>query len=371
MFNQIGYLINALLEVITLHLYAKTLFIQKRSKYAQYVSLILFSVSIYFLADIPSSWLYTVIFILFSFSYISIIYQLKWYVSMLHVIILLSSKTMIAIIVWKSINQFYLCEWGTRIVTLTDLLYTLLKQILYFLTIVMITHILQSRHQKEEQLKFLYQKEVDNARYYRTLAEQTENHRRLIHDMRNHLATINTLNENNETEKIRDYIKSLHDFGKLNTSVQRSDNHLLNAILCRFSGQCENMQIAFYTDIRNHTLDFLSDPDMTILIGNLLDNAVYAANTAPNASIELTIFKKENAPISVLSMINSCSQAPVINSRGSFISLKSNSMLHGIGLKNVQTIVKKYNGIMKTNYNSEDKTFHTIVTLQNPQMQSE
>lgn len=69
-------------------------------------------------------------------------------------------------------------------------------------------------------MQLLCQKESDMAEYYRALVQQDENQRVLIHDIRRHLASIDTLAAAKETDKIHAYIQQLQtSFGL--KSVQR------------------------------------------------------------------------------------------------------------------------------------------------------
>ena len=47
------------------------------------------------------------------------------------------------------------------------------------------------------------------AEYYRRLAEQTENQKILIHDIKNHLQTIAGLSEDGGESKIHEYVQQL------------------------------------------------------------------------------------------------------------------------------------------------------------------
>ena len=46
-----------------------------------------------------------------------------------------------------------------------------------------------------------------------------------------------------------------------------------------------------------------------------------------------------------------------------YLSTKNDNDLHGIGLKSISRIVKRYFGNLECNYNETDKTFHTSILL--------
>ena len=221
----------------------------------------------------------------------------------------------------------------------------------------------QKRHQEYAQMQILLQKEADSAEYYRSLVQQNENQRVLIHDIRKHLASIDALNKAGEQNKVHSYIQQLQDSAHLNESLQLSDNQLFNAILCRYMHKCESQHIAFRTNIRSHTVDFLSDTDLTALFCNLLDNALCAADTLPDAFIDICTYTKDNSPFTIITIINSCRENPFTGPGGTLVSNKPDHQLHGLGLKSVQRVVDNYDGAMKMYYDLPTLTFHTILTL--------
>ena len=220
----------------------------------------------------------------------------------------------------------------------------------------------QKRQQEYTQMQLLCQKESDMAEYYRALVQQDENQRVLIHDIRRHLASIDTLAAAQETDKIHIYIQQLQTSSSLRESLQRCDIPLLNAILCRYANQCETQQISFHTDIRSHTVDFLTDADLTALFCNLLDNALRAA-AIPDCFIELRTYTKTNSPFSIITVVNSCLTDPFSGPGRTPVSSKPDQQKHGFGLKSVQRVIDRYDGAMKMYFDLPTLTFHTILTL--------
>ena len=108
-----------------------------------------------------------------------------------------------------------------------------------------------------------------------------ENQRFFIHDMKNHLHSIELLNEQHDHKKVSAYIRQLMQSSDLKESSRLCDHDLLNSILCRYKHQCNNSHISFHTDIRSGTMNFMTDNDITSLFCNLLDNAMEACMQIP------------------------------------------------------------------------------------------
>jgi len=142
-------------------------------------------------------------------------------------------------------------------------------------------------------MQLLLQKESDSAQYYEMLLSQHENQSILIHDIKKHLQSINTLNDKMEHDKIREYIHGLMQSSDLKEVSRLCDHEMLNAILARYGHQCLERHIAFHTDIRSGIIDFIADTDITSLFCNLLDNAIEAAGCSPDSFIEISVCKRE------------------------------------------------------------------------------
>lgn len=224
---------------------------------------------------------------------------------------------------------------------------------------------IQEKNQKFLEMQLLLQKEYDTARYYDELLKQDERQKVLIHDIRKHLRAIAELNEKKETDKIAAYIRQIVQSSRLQDSVRICDNNLLNTLILRAKWQCEESGTSLITDIRSETTRFLSEYDITSLFSNLLDNAIEATRDIPNSYIELNVVP-HNSRDSIITMKNSCRKNP-FSDNGRLVSTKKNARQHGYGMKSIDRIVKKYNGNSHFYFDEETYTFHTIITLTNPE----
>lgn len=214
------------------------------------------------------------------------------------------------------------------------------------------------------ELQLLLQKESDAAQYYKMLNAQHENQRILIHDMKKHLQSMDTLSRQKEYEKLRAYIRQLIHSQDLQEASRLCDNALLNSILCRYRQQCREQGIAFHADIRSKTTGFMADNDITALFCNLLDNAVAAAASVPDAFIEISTGRRDKTPFIVITAINSCAKNP-FSEKGKLRQdpNRETQSGHGFGLKSIRKAVDKYHGEMQMYYSEETHTVHTIITL--------
>lgn len=225
----------------------------------------------------------------------------------------------------------------------------------------------QQKNTAFTEMQVLLQKEYDSTEYYKMLLQQNENQSILIHDIKKHLQTIDLLNEKKDFDKIKAYIHQLLKSSDLKEFSRLCDHEMLNAILSRYKRQCSVKNIDFIVDIRNETIFFLSDSDLTALFCNLLDNAVEAAEGIPGSYIEINILKTDPTDFVVLTVINSCRNDPFTKGFHSPVTRKADKRKHGFGIKSIKKVVAKYHGDIQMYYNEKALAFHSIITLLPPE----
>ncbi len=220
----------------------------------------------------------------------------------------------------------------------------------------------QQDSEKYLQTQLQLQKESADARYYKMLLSQDENQKILIHDIKKHLYTISDLLNNNHTTAVKEYINHIIQSKELSEKLCFCDNPTLNLILVRYNKICQESNIHFYVDIRKDTISFMNIEDIASLFSNLLENAVESASEIENSYIELSVNYRESSQL-MISMINSCNMTPIQTTSGDYVSRKKDKHKHGLGMKSIRKIVKKYKGVLNSYYSEEDQTFHTMITF--------
>lgn len=203
------------------------------------------------------------------------------------------------------------------------------------------------------------------AEYYRRLAEQTENQKILIHDIKNHLQTIAGLSEDGGESKIHEYVQQLMEMPAMKPAVTYCSQPVLNVILGQYQEICKKKSIQFGVDIRKDSVDYITVDDLTALFGNLLKNAVEAAAGVSEAYIDVTANYNYKSKQTFISVENSVLHPPVFDRDRRLISQKKDGGLHGVGIKSIQRAAEHYQGEVSYHYDKEAKCFHMMVLLTN------
>ena len=216
---------------------------------------------------------------------------------------------------------------------------------------------LQKLAEERTELQLSMQKEQADAEYYRMVQQQYDSQRLLIHDLKNYLAVLKNLANEGKHADLLEYISGVETMPELRRVVRFCDNSILNAMLLWYSQRCEEQRIDFRCDIRKGCIIFDSAA-ITAFFGNLLSNAVEAAAQIEGGSIELSATKSHGDSV-VVSVVNSCAEAPMVDDSGELISRKGKDG-HGLGMKSIERVVKKYNGLSKMYYDAGERKFHSI-----------
>ena len=222
---------------------------------------------------------------------------------------------------------------------------------------------IQKRNLEHTELQLQLQKESDMTDYYKQLIQHDEGQKILIHDIKHHLRSMSTLNEQGETTQLAAYIDDILQSKDLQYSVRICDNDMLNAILCRYQKICSAKGINFQPDVRSGLLGNFAYEEMTALFTNLMDNAVEATSQVENASIDLSITYREKTASTLISLINSCPSDPFDSKTGKLITHKKDSVHHGFGIRSIERVIKAHHGEMTMYYDKNNLEFHTIISV--------
>lgn len=220
---------------------------------------------------------------------------------------------------------------------------------------------LQRIHIDQLALNLSIQREEADAAYYQELQRQSENQRILIHDIKNHLNSINGLARDLNAPAISEYITKLVEDVLPTQQIKICPDPILNFMLLQFREKCDKQKITFQCDIRDDCVAFMDAPSITTFYGNLLTNAIEAAECSNDRIIEMSVTKSDEQQVVIVSVANSCDIAPVPNSEGLFHTRKYTPGIHGVGLKSIERIVERYQGVATMRFDSDTKRFFHIV----------
>ena len=179
----------------------------------------------------------------------------------------------------------------------------------------------------------------------------------LVHDIRNHLIVIDSILQNGEVDRARNYIGKLQeDYCNIRQSFH-TGSVVVDAILGSKAYQAENAGIRFKIVSDDLSDSFVSDRDWCSILSNLLDNAIEACGKMEGKGwIRVRL---ENRPFGMVWVIeNTC---PNPQDGRTEAKPKRRGVRHGTGLQSVRKAIQKYNGFLKQK--REKDIFRTTLVL--------
>ena len=171
------------------------------------------------------------------------------------------------------------------------------------------------------------------------------------HDFHHHLQALKGQLEAGEIERALLYIDELDNKLMNVDTLLKTGNVSLDAILSAKIAQAKAEGIFVTVKAVVPEALTISDVELSIVVGNLLDNAIEACRTA-NGERFIRIYMTIKGKMLYFSMLNSAGEKQ--KKKGSLFSSRKNG-LHGFGLRRAETIIEEHGGWVK--YNSEDGAF--------------
>lgn len=206
------------------------------------------------------------------------------------------------------------------------------------------------------EIKEIQRQQEQDEKYYEILEQTNKEMHLFSHDIKNHLTQIRNLEDINA---VNQYIDKLYPTIEKFSYTGISKNKMLDLIISKYATLCESKKIKFDVDVKTSNLSYIDDVDLSTLMNNLLDNAVEAAKNSNNAFVQLNVFSKNNIYDGLI-IKNSCFLPPVTDNK-ELKTRKSDKAHHGLGIKSINKIVKKYGAVYDWKYDNQQKVFETEV----------
>ena len=179
--------------------------------------------------------------------------------------------------------------------------------------------------------------------------QSKENIKAFRHDVKNHALTLKYYIDNYDRDGATGYLDNILDFINYSKEHAKSGNFEIDSLINYKMDLAEksNIKAEVYLAIP-HKLN-INPFDLSIVIGNLLDNAIEAALKAENKFINISIELDRN--VLYISISNSYDgNLKLTNSK---LETTKDNDNHGIGISSVQKSIEKYNGTMNIHYDGQ------------------
>lgn len=224
-------------------------------------------------------------------------------------------------------------------------------------------YILMNKMQRDNVTKEEYTLVKSNLEAQQKFAVETKERyiemKTLRHDVKHYLSTAAELITDGKPEKAKSYIESVIN-EKINPAVVgvNTGSAVIDAVINRRLEICaeKNIEMKCLIDTQ-----FVSenDIDVSILLSNLLDNAIEGCSCDDIPQIELVVKKKKS--LTFIMVKNSITRS-VLDENPKLKTSKKDKSAHGYGLRSIRNIAEKYGG--SVNSLEESGCFITEIWLE-------
>jgi hypothetical protein len=200
------------------------------------------------------------------------------------------------------------------------------------------------RHNKLQQELLIEKRIIEQSqKQYELSKENVESLNIKFHDLK---YRVNQLVNN--TNVTKDDLKDISMDIDIYESVVKTGNKALDVVLTQNALRAENNDIKFTSIADGKALSFMTDTDIYVLFGNAISNAIEATMKLEDKEkrhISIVIKKKGSIlSVEVENFFNP-NEMKVVNQR--LETSKKDKFNHGYGIRSMQNIVRKYDGILK------------------------
>lgn len=208
-----------------------------------------------------------------------------------------------------------------------------------------------------EKTAFVYQAQIAQYQSLQAYMEQTS---RLRHDFKHVMATVGELIQNRQYDELQQYTNDYHKvFSSYGQQSVFCRNAGVNAILSYYANLAKDSGIQMNLQVQIPDQADFSEIDVSILFGNLLDNAIYACKTVSQRERYINLTADTDTPGSFYIVMANSFDGKAKEKDGRFFSTKTEGS--SIGLSSIRTIAEKYHGIAE--FYVEDKEFISNIMM--------
>lgn len=193
---------------------------------------------------------------------------------------------------------------------------------------------------------------------YQYLKERMTDTRQAKHDLRHHLKVIHTFVESENYTELKEYLREYTKSLPSDSPICYCEHPAVNSLLVWYAGLAKECNIQFEIRISIPAQIHVSDPDICVLFGNLLENAMDACLAQSQGERLIRVSGGVQAEHVLVFTVDNTYETPIRQTKsGAYLSSKHNG--EGIGITSVQNIAAQYNGIASFRY--DDRMFYASV----------
>ncbi len=250
-------------------------------------------------------------------------------------------------------------------VSVNNSIFIIVSVLLMFLINIFVFYLydlLMKMYNDKMEKQLLQQQNNAYSKQFEIINQSQENIKMLRHDMKNHITSLQSLIEINDNESALKYLKDIYNYCNYPDKYVKSGNSEIDSILNYKINKAARFGINVNTILNIPQKLSIQPFDLSVILGNLMDNAIEATlkldrNRIINVSVE---YERNVLYISISNPYD----GKLLFKNNKLKTTHTDTENHGIGLSSVRKSINKYNGVLDTHHT--DKIFYADVLIYNP-----
>lgn len=194
---------------------------------------------------------------------------------------------------------------------------------------------------------------------YENLQEKITEARRAKHDVRHHISVMQEYLKQHDVAGLEEYLNQYQMSLPDDSILSFCENTAVNTVLLYFAQQAKNKSIDYIADVAIPNETAITQTDLSVLFGNLLENALDACAAEKTDDKKIVIRATTDDYSLCLAIDNTFTGELKKDKSGVYVSTKHKGS--GLGIESVKNIVEKYHGICK--FESDGNMFYASIML--------
>lgn len=203
--------------------------------------------------------------------------------------------------------------------------------------------------------------------HYRRMEEINQEYAEYVHEMKHIVRTIEHFADEENAGRFQELATEASRLLLKKSPLDKKlyiNDPVSNAVFMEREKAAQELGVRYEVDVQPGTdVNFVDETDKIRMFGNLLDNALEAAAGCENGYVSVSLYRGNDAIVIFRVVNNFRNQSRKRENR--YLTTKADQSRHGFGLKNVEELSHKYNGIL--NIEDEKDRFTVILMLSNMQ----
>lgn len=179
----------------------------------------------------------------------------------------------------------------------------------------------------------------------------------LKHDIKDHISILNKLHKENKDTEFDEYITKI--YGNLdNVNLSNTNNFIFDSIINYKLKKLESTDTEIKLNINILPTVNILAYDLTIILGNLLENSVTAILNSSDKKLVLRINQTMG---NIIILIDNSYNGELIQEGEKYITTKKGNTSKGLGLLNVEKCLQNYDGELRVSHTDEIFSVSVII----------